>query len=42
VLPELLQKPHRLKIWSAGCSNGAEPYSVAIILQELNVLNRAT
>ncbi len=42
VLPELLQKPHRLKIWSAGCFNGAEPYSVAIILQELNVLNRAT
>ena len=41
-LPELLRKPGRLQIWSAGCSNGAEPYSVAIILQELNALHRAS
>jgi chemotaxis protein methyltransferase CheR len=34
VLPELLKKSARLNIWSAGCSNGAEPYSIAILLEE--------
>ena len=36
ILPELLQNNRRLNIWSAGCSNGAEPYSIAIILTELS------
>ncbi len=37
VLPELLKKRPRLRIWSAGCSRGHEPYSVAILLEELGV-----
>ncbi|MBC8281623.1 MAG: protein-glutamate O-methyltransferase CheR [Chloroflexi bacterium] len=36
VLPELLKKSKSLNIWSAGCSIGAEPYSVAMMLSELS------
>lgn len=37
VLPELLQRraaTKRLRIWSAGCSIGAEPYTLAILLRK--------
>ena len=35
VLPGLLANLATLRVWSAGCSIGAEPYSVAILLREL-------
>src|SRR6266699_443210 len=35
VLPELLGSSATVRAWSAGCSNGAEPYSLSILLREL-------
>lgn len=35
-LPELLRSRGSLKIWSAACSIGAEPYSLGILLDELS------
>lgn len=39
VLPELIRaaqsRGHRLRVWSAGCSTGEEPYTVAMVLREL-------
>lgn len=39
-LPDLLSKKANIRIWSAGCSNGAEPYSVAMIINEMGVRDR--
>lgn len=35
VIPDLLKQSAKLSIWSAGCSIGAEPYSLAIMLNEV-------
>ncbi len=36
ILPEMLKGKRPLKVWSAGCSYGAEPYTLAIILDKLS------
>ncbi|MEE8046389.1 MAG: CheR family methyltransferase, partial [Dehalococcoidia bacterium] len=35
ILPELLEKTPRPRIWSAGSSRGAEAYSVAMMIEEI-------
>jgi chemotaxis protein methyltransferase CheR len=41
ILPALLQGGGRLSVWSAGCADGPELASVALLLQRLGALDRA-
>lgn len=40
LLPELFRQKKRIQIWSAGCSSGEEPYSLAMILSEMMTANK--
>lgn len=40
VLPQLATRPF-IRIWHAGCATGEEVYSMAILLQEANLLQRS-
>jgi chemotaxis protein methyltransferase CheR len=41
VVPRLLEHTARLRAWSAGCANGLELWSLALVLERLEVLDRA-
>ena len=42
VLPPLVAEGTRARLWSAGCSRGHEPYSLAIMLDELGAGDRSS
>ncbi len=44
IIPDLLsRKPiKKIRIWSAGCSSGEEPYSIAILLEQAGLYREAT
>jgi len=39
LLPQLISSGRRVSVWSAGCADGSELYSVAVLLQRLDALD---
>lgn len=40
IFPELLKKTKQIKVWSAACSTGDEPYTIVMILSKFLPLNQ--
>lgn len=41
LLPLLLERPGRVRVWSAGCADGSELVSLGLLLERLGALERA-
>jgi chemotaxis protein methyltransferase CheR len=41
LLPPLVASRRRLRVWSAGCADGSELYSLALVLERLGALDRS-
>ena len=39
-LPEIAQRASHIRVWSAACSSGAEPYTLAMLLHDLGCVGR--
>ncbi|MBA2875031.1 CheR family methyltransferase [Thermaerobacillus caldiproteolyticus] len=42
ILPKLFERNRRLKVWSAACSTGEEPYTLAMILSKFMPLSQVS